>query len=462
MVVCSLVVWATLTAAQESRQQKQNRQFQAAVASYNAGQYAEAAAQLETLVPQVPNNFEAQELLGVVYSAMSEETKAIDHLQAAVRIEPKSAAARINLGASLSRLGRTQLAEEEFRKALLLAPRDYSANHDLGELYVQAGKIAEARPLLEEAQRIDPTAYDNGYDLATAELLTGELERARQTIQSLLQLKNTGELHNLLAEVEERDGKFVAAANEYEIAAHMDPTDDNLFDWGSELLLHRTYEPAIDVFRAASERYPRSPRLMIGLGMALYARGLYEDAINALLKAADLDPSDPRCYLFLSRAYESSPSQANEVIQRFQRYAELQPDNAFAQYYYAMSLWKGKQADGAGFDAKTVEALLKKSIALNGSIAEAHLQLGNLYSGEHLYAESIPEYTSALSLNPDLPDAHYRLGVDYVHLGQKDRAQDEFAVYQKLRAQHLADVDKERAEVQQFIYSSKSEGSTKP
>jgi tetratricopeptide (TPR) repeat protein len=242
----------------------------------------------------------------------------------------------------------------------------------------------------------------------------------------------------------------------------MDPTEDNLFDWGTELLLHRTYEPAIDVFRAASQRYPNSPRLMIGLGMALYARGLYEDAVNALLKAADLDPSDPRCYLFLSRAYESSPSQASDVIQRFQRYAELQPDNALAQYYYAMSLWKGKQADGSGFDVKKVETLLKKSIALNGSIAEAHLQLGNLYSGEHLYAESIPEYLSALSLNPDLPDAHYRLGTDYVHLGQKDRAQTEFAVYQKLRAQHLADVDKERAEVQQFIYSSKSEGSTKP
>ena len=462
IVVCSLLMWATLATAQESRQQKQDRQFQSAVAKYNAGQYPEAAAQLEILVPQVPNNFEAQELLGIVYASMSEDAKAIDHLQAAVRIEPTSAAARPNLGASLSRLGRTQLAEEQFRKALLLTPRDYSANHNLGELYVQAGKIAEARPLLAEAQRIDPNAYDNGYDLAMADLLTGQLVQARQTIQSLLQLKNTGELHNLLGQVEEKDGKFVAAANEFEIAAHMDPTEDNLFDWGSELLLHRAYEPAIDVFRAASQRYPNSPRLMIGMGMALYARGLYEDAVNALLKAADLDPSDPRCYLFLSRAYESSPGQAEEVIQRFQRYAELQPDNAWAQYYYAMSLWKGKQADGTSFDVNKVETLLKKSIALNGSIAEAHLQLGNLYADEHQYAESIPEYVTALSLNPNLPDAHYRLGTDYVHMGQKDRAQAEFTVYQKLRAQHLADLDKERAEVQQFIYSSKSEGSSKP
>jgi len=47
-----------------------------------------------------------------------------------------------------------------------------------------------------------------------------------------------------------------------------------------------------------------------------------------------------------------------------------------------------------------------------------------------------------------------RLGTDYVHVvGQKDRAQKEFEVYQKLSgAEHLAEIDKERAEVQQFVY----------
>ena len=55
-----------------------------------------------------------------------------------------------------------------------------------------------------------------------------------------------------------------------------------------------------------------------------------------------------------------------------------------------------------------------------------------------------------------MSDAHYRLGTDYVHMGQKDKAQEEFAIYQKLRAEHLAEVEKERAEVQQFVYSEKS------
>ena len=181
----------------------------------------------------------------------------------------------------------------------------------------------------------------------------GGLARRGNLSRASCKQKNTGELHNLLGQIEEKDGKFVAAANEFETAAHMDPSEDNLFDWGSELLLHRTYEPAIDVFQQAAQRYPNSPRLMIGLGMALYSRGKYDEAVKALLTAADLNPSDPRCYLFLSKAYDSSPNQADEVIQRFRRYSELQPSNALAQYYYAMSLWKGKRAEDSSLDLQS-------------------------------------------------------------------------------------------------------------
>jgi tetratricopeptide (TPR) repeat protein len=461
-ILGSLLTCGTFATAEDNQKEKLDRQFQSAVAQYDAGRFAEAAAQLEDLLPRVPNNFEVEELLGLTYSALSQDTKAIEHLDAAVRLNPGSAAARTNLAASLSHSGKAELAGEQFRKALELEPRNYTANHNLGEFYIQSGKIAEAQPLLERAQRTNPSSYDNGYDLAMADLLTGRLGEARQLVQSMMRSKDTGELHNLLAQIEEKDGKFVAAANEFGTAAHMDPSEDNLFDWGSELLLHRTYEPAIDVFRQATRLYPASPRLQIGLGMALYSRGLYEEAVKALLTAADLNPSDPRCYLFLSKAYDSSPNQAEEVIQRFRRYAELEPSNARAQYYYAMSLWKGKRAEGSSLDLQAVESLLKKSIALDEKLPEAHVQLGNLYADQHEYAKSIPEYVRALELNPNLTDAHYRLGTDYVHVGQKDRAQSEFDVYQKLRAQHLAEVDKERAEVQQFVYSAKAAPSTKP
>jgi tetratricopeptide (TPR) repeat protein len=432
-----------------------DRQFQAAVAQYESGRLPEAAATLEALLHEVPESFEVHELLGMVYAAQSQGAKASTHLEKAVRLKPGSASARMNLAINFVQLGQLQPAEAEFKKALELEPQNYDANHNLGELYVRAGNVAAAMPYLEQAQRINPSAYDNGYDLALAYIVGNRLPDARHLLQKLLKQKDSAELHNLLAEVEEKDGKFVAAANEYELAAHLDPSESNLFDWGSELLLHRTLDPAITIFEKAAERYPNSPRMAIGLGIAYYSRGNYDDAVKSLLHAADLTPADPRVYPFLSRAYDSSPSQAEEVIARFRRFAEQLPGNGRAQYYYAMSLWKGKRAQDSSIDLAQIGALLKKAIAFDPSLAEAHLQLGNLHSDQQKYAEAIPEYQRALELNSDLADAHYRLGQAYVHTGEKDKAQEQLQVYQKLREQHLADLDKQRAEVRQFVYAAK-------
>ncbi|HEY3625503.1 MAG TPA: tetratricopeptide repeat protein [Terracidiphilus sp.] len=460
-LAASLVLCA-LAAAQDSSKQNLDRQYQAAVSDYEAGRYAQAAGELEKLLPYAPRSYELHELSGMVYAAQSQNDEAIDHLKTAVQIKPELAEARINLGATLARAGKPEWAAEQFRKAVELEPKNYDANHNLGEFYVQTGKLAAAQPYLDQAFRIHPEAYDNGYDLAMADFLLGKRDQGREVINALIKLKDTGELRNLLGQIDEKDGKYVEAANDYEAAAHLDPTEDNIFDWGGEMLLHRTYEPAIAIFQQGTERFPKSPRMFIGLGLSYYSRGIYDKAITALIAAADLNPADPRCYVFLSKAYNSSPLQVDEVIQRFRRYAELQPGNALAQYYYAVSLWKGKRVSDPGTDMSAVASLLEKAISLDDSLAEAHVQLGNLYADQHKYEQSIPQYVRALQLDQNLPDAHYRLGTDYVHTGQKEEAQKEFAIYQKLRAEHLAEVEKERAQMQQFVYSEKAPAASKP
>ncbi len=452
----SMIALSVPVTAQSAPDRALESEFQSAVSAYNAHDYTQAAARLEKIEPSLSKSFEVHELLGLVYAAQHKTAKSVDQLQIAVQLKPDSAAARTNLATGLLHAGRPAAAEDQFRKALALEPEDYQANHNLAEFYLQSGKLAQAIPLLEKARQIQPASYDNSYNLALAYFLTGRLSDARQLTQELAKQQDSGELHNLLGRIDEKDGKFIEAANQLETAAQMDPSEDNLFAWGSELLLHRTYEPAIQVFQQGTVRFPKSPRLWIGLGMALYSRGRYEESIKALLTAADLNPHDGRCYLFLSKAYLSSPNQADDVIQRFRRYAELEPRNALAQYYYAVGLWKGKRSEANSIDFAQVESLLRKSIALDDKLADAHLQLGILYADQHQYAKSLPQYTRALELNPDLPDAHYRLGQYYVHAGNKERAQQEFQTFQKLQAHRQAELDKERAEVRQFVISSGS------
>jgi tetratricopeptide (TPR) repeat protein len=110
----------------------------------------------------------------------------------------------------------------------------------------------------------------------------------------------------------------------------------------------------------------------------------------------------------------------------------------------------------ANLDKAQIESLLKKAIELDSKLAEAHLQLGNFYSDQGQYAAAIPEYVGAVQLNPNLADAHYRLGQAYVRTGQKERAQEQLQVYQRLRAEHLAEMDKQKSEIRQFVYSERS------
>ena len=451
----STLVLAQQTHPKESEHAKAlERDFKLASSAYDSGNYTDASKLLEKLKAEVPKNFGVHELLGLTYAAQSKDTQAVEQMEMAVHLQPQAIVARTNLAAGLMRLGKQDQARGEYQEALKLNPQDYSANHNLATIYLQTDDLAHAVPLLEAAQLSRPDAYDNGYDLALAYLLSNNLKQSRAQVAELSRQKDAGELHNLLGRIDEKEGAYVDAANEFETAARMDPSEDNLFLWASELLLHRTYVPAIDVFTEGTKRYPNAPRLYIGLGMALYSRGEYEKSVKALITAADLNPRDPRCYLFLSKAYLSSPQQAEDAIERFKRYADLEPSNAMAQYYYALSVWKGRRLESHEVDYKAVESLLQRSVALDGSLADAHLQLGILYTDQHEYDKSLPEYERALKLSPNLPDAHFRLGRYYLHAGEKEKAQSEFDIFNKLRSEHQAEEDKARAEVQQFIVAS--------
>jgi tetratricopeptide (TPR) repeat protein len=453
-----LGLYVAWPAAQAQKSQPDlDRAFQSATAHYEAKDYAEAQKLLEPLVARLSNSFEVNELMGLVYAAQGRDEEANRYLKNATRLKPNDPAAHTNLAVNLVHLGNGSLAEVEFKKAIELQPSSYDANHNLGEFYIRTEKITAAIPYLERAQSENPASDDNGYDLALACERTGRLPEARRQVQELLKQNDSAELHNLLAGVEEKAGNYVAAVNEYEKAAHMDPTESNLFDWASELLAHQTLNPAIEVFSQGVKRYPNSPRLAVGLGLALYARGTYDDAVKALLRGTDLEPKDARAYYFLSKAYDQSPSQADEVVERFRRFAALRPRDAQAVFYYAMSFWKGKPSETSGARLNEVESLLRRALALDPSLGEAHLQLGNLYSQRRDYARAVPEYQEALKLAPNLPDAHFRLGQAYVHLGEKGLGEKEFQLHRQLYEQHLAEVDKQRSEILQFVYSMKDD-----
>ncbi|MGD0223217.1 MAG: tetratricopeptide repeat protein [Terriglobia bacterium] len=335
--------------------------------------------------------------------------------------------------------------EGELQKAVRDNPDSFEANHQLGEFYLSVNDFKTGIPYLERAEKLRSADYDNGYDLAVAYLETKSPGPARTLLQDMLHRKDAAELHNLLGEADEALGNPAAAIIDYQLAADMDPSEKNLFDLGNELLIHDNLERAIEVFNRGVTIYPNSQRMYVDLGIAYYSRNRYDEAIEALCHASDLNPSDPRPYLFLGKMYNVSVGKSGEVVKHMKRFTETNPDNALAYYYYALSSWKGARGGGQqAVDLAEVEALLRKSISLDPRLADAHLQLGVLLQDQHRDQEAIAEFKTASDFKPGDPDPHYRLAQVYVRTGDKERGQQEFQLYDKLHKQQVDETETHR------------------
>jgi Flp pilus assembly protein TadD len=65
--------------------------------------------------------------------------------------------------------------------------------------------------------------------------------------------------------------------------------------------------------------------------------------------------------------------------------------------------------------------------------------------------KAIQLYTKAIEVDPQLGEAHYRLGVAYDRLGQREKAQQEFQLHSEIEKRQAAAVERERREIKQFV-----------
>ena len=214
LVVLSFAACCASLAAQRNRQPNQKlwiSEFQSAVAQYDAGNFAEAAAQLEKLsYPTRRKASKSMSFSGLVYAAQSKDAKAVEQLQIAVRLKPDSAAAQNQSGSEPSSTRESQTRpESNSARRSPWSRDDFEANHNLAEFYIQSGKIAEALPLLEKAQRDQSLLLRQWLRPGAGLFPHRAAQRSRASLsRRIVQQKNTGELHNLLGQ-DRREGRKV-------------------------------------------------------------------------------------------------------------------------------------------------------------------------------------------------------------------------------------------------------------
>lgn len=329
-------------------------------------------------------------------------------------------------------------AEEERRllQAAAREPNNLQVLGSLGEYYLQNERWHESVRWLARAYALSGRSETIGYDLAYVTMQAGDLESAKHQIDSMLAEADNAKLRSLLGEVDDRRGDYLTAAREYHRAAEMDSSESNIFDLATFLLQHKKYVGSLDdsikFFRYGVAQFPRSSRMMVGLGVALYAANEYDEAVRVFCRAVDLDPKDQRSIQFLGRASRVSPALAEEVDRRLKDFAERYPDNAATNYFYALSLWER----GGGAEHRNlaqIERLLHKAETLSPGWYEPHYQLGVLYESEARYPDALREMSRAVKIDPDFFPAHYRLAVLYNRIGERDEAAAEASLVKRLK-----------------------------
>jgi tetratricopeptide (TPR) repeat protein len=145
-------------------------------------------------------------------------------------------------------------------------------------------------------------------------------------------------------------------------------------------------------------------------------------------------------------------------VQRLERFARLHPENAQANYYYALGLWKQRENPEDPQIVAQVEALLKKSVQIDPNLGTGYLQLGVLYAERKDFPGAVSYYEKAVKASPQLEEAHYRLLQAYQRTGEKSKAEQELEIYKAITRKRDEEEEQERRESQQFVYTLRGPG----
>jgi len=291
---------------------------------------------------------------------------------------------------------------------------------------------------------------DNGVGTSGRDASAASTASMEAGIRAELAREDKADLHVRLGDLEESEGRPLEAVKEYQRAAEMEPTEPHLFAWGAELLLHHAPEPAIEVFGKGHRLYPRSSRMMLGLGAAWYAQRAEDQAVKTFMEACDVNPGDPTPYLFLGRLEVTQKAIPSGWTERMKRFASLHPENAMAHYLYASALMKESEQTGP---PDLAESELSTAIKLNPHLGEAYLTLGMLRLQQDRLSEAIAALEKAVENMPASGEAHYRLAQVYRRLGDGEKTNYEIAEFKKISEQQEAEAERERHEIPQFVYT---------
>lgn len=389
-------------------------------------------------------DFEARYVAGLKALNNLDLTTAQADLLAASHLQPANPRVWVALSQTYLRLRKTALANDAASKAEKFGAEDPVTLRLLAVFYSEQNNFARAADI-----EVRCAAKDREDEMAPVRAMADYLQADQPRKAITLALATTGwegraDIRNLLGKAYEADGQILKTIPELQEAIRLQPGEVSYFsDLLQVLVSHYNFEVAIQMGEAGRKRFPASAPIALLTGVAYYGQNQPDAAIDAFLAAIALDPAPEQPYLFLARLIGQAHDRLPQISQRFIEYQDKNPQSYLGYFLHAEALQEPEQS----------EALLRRSVALNGKYWESHYDLGILLAKKGSLREAEQEFRRCTELNPKDPAAHYRLFRVLAGLGKTQEAEAELAVQRKVSADSQAELNRQVGAVKRLELS---------
>lgn len=164
------------------------------------GDYTEAVKLLEEILCDEPDNKEAVWRIGIAFTELNEQKKALKALDYFFKFDENHSEAIEAYGCSHFKLGNYGLARKYLEKAAKLNPKSSSIARNLGVTYNQLGEFKKSYHIMEKSYKLNPWDYRTIYALASAHIFYKHYAEAEELLKEMLQMDIPGDFKRLALE----------------------------------------------------------------------------------------------------------------------------------------------------------------------------------------------------------------------------------------------------------------------
>ncbi|CAM2152384.1 Glycosyltransferase 9 family protein [Pararobbsia alpina] len=393
--------------------------FASAAALHAQGQLSEAAELYKAVIAARDDHAEALHMYGVLCYQRGEIAEAEQLIRRSTRIDPQPLALA-NLGLIVAQDGRRDEAIEHYEAALRLEPGHLHALVRLGIALIELRRYENAVSVFDRALAASPLSIDALANRGVALRALGRFDDAREMYERALTVNSRSfESHANLGNVLLDLGRHADALVAYDRALALQPSlPEVLAARGRTLIELDRPQEALASFNEAIASKPDFVEAIYNSAVALERLGRLQEALQRCTRVLALEPSHPRVH--------SARGNANLRLERY--------EDALADYAVALKV-EPNSPDvlcNCGSALRKLERFAEAverydaALALQPTMREAWCNRANVQQDMDRHEDAIESFDKALAIDPRYVQAWLNRGNSLLHLG---RYRDAFASY---------------------------------